>query len=149
MFREQLRRKIKHLKQAEIAIRFRHNPPRSGDDKPLVWNTFFTLKPGAAQSARYNLDELVQQSPDQLRDIISDYFCFVYYQFYRENGLSFDTAYGYDPHLLELMGLPPAAGADDIRKRFRELARKYHPDTGGDSQRFIELMDVYKKLTEH
>ena len=147
MFHEELKRKIKHLKQAEIAIRFRRDPARSGNGAHLVWSEFFSVKPGGRHAARYSLEELERLDPAQLKAVIDDYFCFVYYQFYRENGLSFDSGYGYDPHLLELMGLPPHAGSDDIKKRFRELAKKYHPDTGGDSQSFIELVDVYNRLT--
>jgi DnaJ-class molecular chaperone len=35
----------------------------------------------------------------------------------------------------------------EIKKRFRELAKQYHPDLGGESERFIDLMDVYEELT--
>jgi curved DNA-binding protein CbpA len=38
---------------------------------------------------------------------------------------------------------------EDIKRRFRELALKYHPDRGGDSEKFIEILDVYKKLTQN
>jgi len=39
------------------------------------------------------------------------------------------------------------AGAEDVKRRFRELARQTHPDAGGDAARFIELMEDYRKLT--
>ncbi|HEY8420442.1 MAG TPA: J domain-containing protein [Thermoclostridium sp.] len=48
--------------------------------------------------------------------------------------------------MLKQFGLPYDADMDAIKKRFRELAKKYHPDTGGDSTKFIELMEAYKKL---
>jgi curved DNA-binding protein CbpA len=37
------------------------------------------------------------------------------------------------------MGLEPACGLDDIRKRFRELARKYHPDLHQDHPEYHEV----------
>ena len=46
------------------------------------------------------------------------------------------------------MGLAPDASATDIKRRFRELAKKYHPDSGGDQSKFIELMENYHKLIE-
>ena len=34
-----------------------------------------------------------------------------------------------DPH--EVFGLHPSASRDETRKRYRELARRYHPDVNG------------------
>lgn len=34
-----------------------------------------------------------------------------------------------DPH--EVLGLHPSASRDETRKRYRELARRYHPDVNG------------------
>jgi curved DNA-binding protein CbpA len=53
----------------------------------------------------------------------------------------------YDGSLLSRLGLPPDASIDLIKNRFRELVKKHHPDTGGDSSAFIELLEIYKKLT--
>jgi DnaJ domain len=145
--RDQLKHKLKALRQAEIAIRFRY---RKVDFQPgdlrtrLIWYEFFALKPGDRCISRYSLDELAKLDHEQLKQIIADYFAFVYFQYYKENGLTLDA--GYDPRLLAQMGLPPHAGPEDIKKRFRELAKKYHPDTGGNSRQFIQLMDVYNHL---
>lgn len=142
--RDQLKRKLKGLRQAEIGIRFKH---REMDARTtLIWNEFFALKPGPRVKARYGLDELVKLDPEQLKQIYADYFAFVYFQYYKENGLSIETSF--DPRLLAQMGLSPQATSDDIRRRFRELAKKYHPDLGGDSRQFIALVDVYNRLTE-
>ncbi len=146
--RDQLKRKLKGLRQAEIAIRFGHREmdARQRDARlSLVWNEFFALKPGPHTNARYTLDELVRLEHEQLKQIYADYFAFVYFQYYKENGLAIETAF--DPRLLAQMGLPPTATGEDIRRRFRELAKKYHPDLGGDSRQFIELMGVYNQLT--
>jgi len=47
-----------------------------------------------------------------------------------------------------MLGLSADCSIDDIKRRFRELAKKYHPDCGGDSERFIELIGVYEQLIE-
>lgn len=143
MIADQLKRKLKELRQAEIAIRFGRLVARP--NTPLVWQDFFALKPGA-HPVRYAFDDLLRMNRDQLRTVFSDFLAFVYYQYYRENGLALESAF--DPRLLAQMGLPPHANAEDIKKRFRDLAKKYHPDHGGDSQSFIELMVVYNRLTE-
>jgi hypothetical protein len=145
--RDQLKHKLKALRQAEITIRFKY---RNVDFQPgdlrarLIWNEFFALKPSARGISRYSLDELAKLDHEQLKQVFADYFAFVYFQYYKENGLTFDASY--DPHLLAQMGLPPQAGPEEIKKRFRELAKKYHPDTGGNSKQFIQLMDVYNHL---
>lgn len=54
----------------------------------------------------------------------------------------------HDPQLLALMGLPPHAGLAEIKQRFRALAKRYHPDAGGDAEQFMALMKVYEQLTE-
>lgn len=150
--REQLKHKLKGLRQAEVAIRFGHRDMneclRSGRFY-LVWAEFFALKPkpGLCPKARYALDDLVQLEPEQLQQIYADYFACVYYQYYKENGLSIEAVF--EPRLLAQMGLPSCATAEDIRRRFHELAKKYHPDLGGDSRLFIELVNVYSQLTQH
>ena len=147
--REQLKHKLKALRQAEIAIRFKQRDIeiRPGDPRTrLIWSEFFALKPNARSNSRYSLDELAKLDHAQIKQIFADYFAFVYFQYYQENGLSFEDSY--DPRLLAQMGLPPQAGPDEVKRRFRDLAKKYHPDVGGDSQRFIELVDVYSRLTE-
>ncbi len=79
---EQLKHKLKGLRQAEIAIRFGHRELdeclQSGRFS-LVWNEFFALKPkpGPRARARYTLDELVQLEHEQLKQIYADYFAFV------------------------------------------------------------------------
>jgi hypothetical protein len=148
--RDQLKHKLKALRQAEIGIRFKYRQPdfKPGDPRArLIWNDFFALKPGPRSNSRYSLDELLKLDQEQIKQIIADYFAFVYFQYYKENGLTLDA--GYDPVLLAQIGLPPQSGPDEIKKRFRELAKKYHPDTGGNSQQFIALVDVYNRLTEH
>jgi len=51
---------------------------------------------------------------------------------------------------MQLMGLGPAAGREDVRRAYRRLALRYHPDRhGGDEtsrRRFIEVVVAYRTL---
>ncbi|KAB3531398.1 DnaJ domain-containing protein [Alkaliphilus serpentinus] len=38
------------------------------------------------------------------------------------------------------------ATIEEIKKKFRLLAKKYHPDHGGDPEKMIEILDIYDKL---
>lgn len=46
------------------------------------------------------------------------------------------------------MGLEKTANAEDIRKTYRKLAAKMHPDKGGDQAKFQELQQVYEVLSD-
>ncbi|MFZ1242660.1 MAG: DnaJ domain-containing protein, partial [Candidatus Saccharimonas sp.] len=39
----------------------------------------------------------------------------------------------------EVLGVKKDASADEIKKAFRKLAVKYHPDKGGDEAKFKEI----------
>ena len=84
-------------------------------------------------------------SEAEYKGVIEEFFFRLYFQSYKENGLSMGDVY--EPQLLDLLGLPLHAGLQDVKKRFRELAMQYHPDHGGDAEKFIELMDTYIQIT--
>jgi DnaJ family protein A protein 2 len=48
----------------------------------------------------------------------------------------------------ELLGVDPKASMDDIKKSFRTLALKHHPDRGGDKEKFQELQMAYEVLID-
>lgn len=59
--------------------------------------------------------------------------------------------YGRREEALEVLGLPPGATPSETRHRFRELARRHHPDRGGDAsafQKVAEAMEVLRLLEE-
>lgn len=46
------------------------------------------------------------------------------------------------------LGIEPGANKDEIKKAYRKLAQKYHPDRpGGDSKKFQEIKEAYEKLS--
>ena len=48
----------------------------------------------------------------------------------------------------EVLGVPRSATPDEIKKAFRKLARKHHPDAGGSEERFKELNEAYEVLSD-
>jgi hypothetical protein len=50
--------------------------------------------------------------------------------------------------LLGVLGLKysPELTLDDIKRAYRECAKKCHPDAGGDCQSFEKLQDAYEEL---
>ena len=52
------------------------------------------------------------------------------------------------PDYYKTLGVARNATADEIKKAFRKLARKHHPDTGGDEAKFKELNEAYEVLSD-
>lgn len=46
----------------------------------------------------------------------------------------------------EVLGVKQDATQDEIKSAFRKLARKYHPDAGGDEVKFKEVSEAYDTL---
>ncbi len=54
------------------------------------------------------------------------------------------------PHeALKLFGLESSATLQDVKKRYRTLAKQHHPDTGGDEEMFKKINAANKVLIEH
>ena len=141
---ETMKKKLRQLKRFEIDTRFRGVSSTGKED--LVWNRLFSTRSEYDTSVKYPMNYLVLISKSELKEIFSEFFCMVYFQYYKENGITHVNLYA--PDLLNVLGLPPESTFNDIKKRFRELAKKYHPDCGGDSERFIEMLEAYHKLTD-
>ena len=46
------------------------------------------------------------------------------------------------------LGVARNATKEDIKKAYRALAHKYHPDKGGDEARFKEVNEAYQILSD-
>ena len=163
MIAADLKRKIRKLKQFENTVRKKNNMT---DGVSLVWDKFFNLreegnvggidsvgskssvnnKSSSDSTAMYSLSQIKEMNKGEYKAVVDEFFARVYYEVYIHNGLI--DAPIYDPGLLDRIGLSPVADEEAVKKRFRELAMKYHPDKGGDPTKFIELMSVYRELID-
>lgn len=50
--------------------------------------------------------------------------------------------------LYEILGVEKDASADDIRRAYKKLAMKLHPDRGGSQEKFQELQHAYEILSD-
>lgn len=47
----------------------------------------------------------------------------------------------------EILGITKNASQEEVKKAFHKLAHKYHPDKGGDEQKFKEVNEAYQVLS--
>ncbi len=51
---------------------------------------------------------------------------------------------------LETLGLPPMVTREEIKRRYRQLAYRHHPDRGTvDSAKMVEINRAYERLMEY
>ena len=48
----------------------------------------------------------------------------------------------------DVLGLQVDCSPQDITKAYRNLAKEYHPDRGGDQRRFHEISEAYDVLKD-
>jgi len=150
---DEIKRKLRELKKLEMKIRSNNfdflqknskKALREFDITELAWNKFFDLKNETTQDVKYSIMELSLMTKDEFKNVINEYFYYVYYCCYKESGLTDYTTM--NTEILSQLGLPMYADDDEIKRKFRELAKTYHPDNGGDSAKFIEIMEQYRSL---
>jgi len=52
------------------------------------------------------------------------------------------------PDYYKTLGVPRDASKEEIKKAFKKLARKHHPDAGGDEAKFKEINEAYEVLSD-
>jgi hypothetical protein len=132
------------MRQLELTLRFGRAPVPG--HPPLVWDVFFSTKDVDSRPVKYPLSHLLHLEREEFKAVLDEYFARIYTQTAQDQGLS--QADVYDPQLLARLGLPSDAGSSEIKQRFRELAKQYHPDRGGESTQFVELVALYERLKE-
>jgi DnaJ-class molecular chaperone len=50
--------------------------------------------------------------------------------------------------LYTILGVPRNAGADEIKKAYRDQVRTAHPDKGGDAEKFKKIQSAYETLSD-
>ncbi len=136
-----LKRRLRELKRIEQKIRFSGALKKTPS---LTWDLFFDLQDTGTGKAKYPLKFLAAMDHETLRRVVGEYWSFVYSEMFNESDIPGGKKY--DTNLLLQWGLPADAGAAAIKQKFRELAKLYHPDAGGDEQSFIALMEAYNRL---
>lgn len=48
----------------------------------------------------------------------------------------------------KILGVPRDASEEEIKRAYRRLAHKYHPDKGGDEKKFKEINEAYQVLSD-
>ena len=52
------------------------------------------------------------------------------------------------PDFYETLGVTKEASDIEIKKKYRELSMKHHPDRGGDTAKFQEINAAYETLSD-
>ena len=47
----------------------------------------------------------------------------------------------------DILGIKSTATSDEVKRAFRKMAVKYHPDKGGDPKKFQKIHDAYERIT--
>ena len=48
----------------------------------------------------------------------------------------------------EILGVAKNASPDEIKRAYRKLAQQYHPDKGGDPEKFKQISEAYQVLSD-
>ena len=96
---------------------------------------------------------LTHENPDQLEEDairraieLSMLDCALVYYNKKSSMGSFFTAEKHDKQPHEILGVSETASPSEIKSAYRKLARKHHPDKGGDSDVFEAIAKAYRTM---
>lgn len=99
--------------------------------------------------------EMFQNSDYGKKEDLPDYYCGFTGSFkHRENNKSYFKFFNDDisndisndySHNDKPFGLKKSSSDDDVKKKYRELVLKFHPDKGGDEKQFIKIQEEWEK----
>ena len=137
-----IKQKLRRYKRMEEKLR---REGLGGTSGPLLWDLYFDLRGGGDQKprAKYALPELASMDTAQFDQVVGEYWEALCRELFEGK-----RPVHYDRELLARLGLPFDADESAVKGRFRALAKKLHPDAGGDAAQFIELMEIYRGLTK-
>lgn len=136
-----LKRRLRRMKRIELHLRYGRNEIQN---PYLIWNRFFSLS--NKQNVRYPMSDLLGIDEAAFQTVYDEYMAYVYSDYYSHD--YYTVIKSFDRRLLAQLDLADDADEDAVKKRFRELALKHHPDRGGDPERFIQLVNLYRELME-
>ncbi len=56
---------------------------------------------------------------------------------------------GFDKNFYKILKINKSATSLEIKDAFKKLAKEHHPDHGGDTQKFKEVLEAYQILSDH
>jgi hypothetical protein len=133
-----LKRTLRALRKLECKIR--DIPASDHASADLIWTEFFSTADDAR--VRYPFSLLIILDRPSRKRIVDEYLETVI----RRTLLSGERRLQGSIHsrLLDYLGLPIAAGPQEVVRRFHELAHELHPDHGGDTDLMAELLELYR-----
>lgn len=141
----ELKQKLRQLKKIEWIVRFGSaEEPTGMSRRPLIWDSFFSDK--ARARPKYPFETLLIMNNEGRKRVFADYLYTVYTEGYKERGMLLPE--GFDYQALFDFDLPANATREDVKKRFRELAKIAHPDHGGSNEAMAALLEQYHKLIQ-
>lgn len=140
---DELKRKLRELKKLEtkLSMNVSNHINLSSKHRKIIWDYFFQLNHNSTEKVKYNLSDLAQMGKDELKAVINEYLSYVFYYYSREN-----KPLKLEDDIYSKWGLPIYMDDSEIKRELKKLAKMNHPDNGGDTAKFIEIMEKYKKL---